>query len=51
MKFEVLLVQEVIEFIDSQPTKMQAKIERTIDLLREFGYQLPMPHSRDFLYY
>jgi len=46
MTFEVLLAQEVVEFIDSQSVKMQANIEKTIDLLREFGYQLPMPYSK-----
>lgn len=34
------------EFIDSLPGKMQSKIYRTIDLLREFGYTLPEPYSK-----
>ena len=46
MEFKVFLTEEVIEFIDSLPIKAQAKIERSIQLLREFGFMLPMPHSK-----
>ncbi len=28
---------------------MQAKIQRTIDLLKEFGYTLPQPHSKKII--
>jgi len=46
MKFEVELTEEVIKFILSVSEKMQAKILRTIELLKEFGYNLPEPHSK-----
>ena len=46
MEFEVELTEEVVEFILSLPAKMQAKIQRTIELLQEFGYKLPEPHSK-----
>ena len=46
MKVEVEFTEEVIEFILSLPAKMQAKIQRTIELLKEFGYNLPEPHAK-----
>ena len=46
MDFQVELTEEVIEFILSLPNKMQAKIQRSINLLKEFGYSLPEPHSK-----
>jgi hypothetical protein len=46
MKYEVELTEEAVGFILSLPVKMQAKIQRTIDLLKEFGYLLPDPHSK-----
>jgi len=46
MEFEVELTEDVISFILSLPIKMQAKIQRTIELLKEFGYNLPEPHSK-----
>jgi mRNA-degrading endonuclease RelE of RelBE toxin-antitoxin system len=46
MEFEVELLEEAVEFILSLPAKMQAKIQRTIELLKEFGYLLPEPHSK-----
>ena len=46
MKFKVELTEDVIEFILSLSEKMQAKILRTIELLKEFGYNLPEPHSK-----
>ncbi len=46
MEFEVNLTEEVINFIVSLPVKMQAKIQKTIELLENFGYKLPEPHSR-----
>ena len=35
-----------MEFILSLSVKMQAKIQRTIELLKEFGYLLPEPHPK-----
>ncbi len=46
MSYDVELLEEAVDFILSLPVKMQAKIQRTIDLLREFGYELPLPHSK-----
>lgn len=46
MEYEVELLEDAVEFILSLPIKMQAKIQRTIGLLREFGYLLPVPHSK-----
>ncbi len=36
----------VLEFIQEQSSKVQAKILREIDLLEEFGLSLGMPHIR-----
>jgi len=49
MQYEVLLVEEVEKFILSLPIKIQAKIQRTLDLLREFGYKLSLPHSKTLI--
>jgi len=46
MNYQVELTEEVIYFLLSLPRKMQAKIQRTINLLKEFGYLLPEPHSK-----
>ena len=49
MNFKVILTEEASRFIVSLPVKMQAKIQRTIDLLKEFGYMLPKPHSKKLI--
>ncbi len=46
MDFSVEMLEEAVDFILSLPVKMQAKIQRTIALLKEFGYSLPEPHSK-----
>ena len=46
MSFTVELLDPVVEFILEQPIKMQAKIQRTIGLLEQFGWYLPEPHSK-----
>jgi phage-related protein len=46
MHYEVELLEEAVDFVRSLPIKMQAKIQRTIALLKEFGYLLPEPHSK-----
>ena len=46
MEYIVRLLPPANEFINSMPSKMQSKIYRTIDLLREFGYKLPEPYSK-----
>lgn len=46
MKYNVEITEKAAGFIISLTVKMQAKIQRTIDLLKEFGYSLPEPHSK-----
>ena len=46
MEYKVNLTEEAINYILSLPNKMQAKIHRTINLLKELGYLLPQPHSK-----
>ena len=46
MIYKVEIIKEAADFILSLPIKMQAKIQRTINLLKEFGYSLPAPHSK-----
>lgn len=40
------LLEDAVQFILSLPAKVQAKVQRTIELLKEFGYELPEPHSK-----
>lgn len=37
----------VQEFIDSLELKTQAKVQQTINLLREYGIQLSLPHIKN----
>jgi phage-related protein len=46
MQYEVFLHEEAEKFILSVPLKMQAKIQRCINLLEEFGNDLREPHSK-----
>lgn len=46
MEYTVLLTDEASKFIESLNTKMKAKVFRTIGLLKEFGYNLPEPHTK-----
>ena len=46
MIYKIELTEEAMVFILSQSVKMQAKIQRTIYLLAEFGNMLPEPHSK-----
>jgi len=46
MNYKVELLEQAVSFIISLPVIMQAKIHRTINLLEEFGYLLPEPHSK-----
>lgn len=46
MEFTVRLLEPANDFIESLPLKMQNKVYRTIDLLREFGYRLPEPYCK-----
>jgi hypothetical protein len=49
MDYEVELLEEAVEFIISLSVKMQAKIQRAIELLKDFGYLLPEPHSKKII--
>jgi phage-related protein len=46
MYYEIILLEPAIEFIEKLDIKFRAKTFRAIELLREFGTQLPMPHAR-----
>ena len=46
MPYEVVLLEPVTDFLRSLEDKLQAKALRAVELLRTFGPQLPMPHSR-----
>ena len=46
MDYTVRLLAPAYEFIESLPMKIQNKVYRSIDLLREFGYRLPEPYSK-----
>ena len=46
MKWEVILLEPAIVFLRSLNAKMRAKAFRSIELLKQFGPELPMPHSR-----
>ncbi len=46
LMYEVGLLDEAVEFLNSLDLKMRAKAFRTIDLLRNFGIFLKMPHSK-----
>jgi phage-related protein len=46
MDFEVKVVDSAARFIALLPLKMSAKVQRTIGLLRQFGYNLTEPHSK-----
>ena len=51
MAYEVILLQPVVEFISRLSAKMRAKTFRSIELLKQFGPELPMPHSRKLVGY
>jgi phage-related protein len=44
--YEVGLLDDAVEFLNSLDPKMRAKAFRTIDLLRNFGIFLKMPHAK-----
>jgi phage-related protein len=46
MPHEVVLLDPAKDFVRALERKLQAKALRAIDLLRLFGPQLPMPHTR-----
>lgn len=46
MVYEVELLPPAVEFLQGINTKLRAKAARTIELLRQFGPTLPMPHAK-----
>jgi len=44
--YEVSLLEEAVTFLRGLPVKLRAKAFRGIELLRELGPDLPMPHAR-----
>lgn len=43
---EIYLIPEVIKFIESLEDSTILKVFKTIELLKEFGSQLRLPHSK-----
>lgn len=46
MEFEVILLESAEAFLTQLPPKFRAKALRAIELLRDFGPYLEMPHAR-----
>ena len=46
MAYEVELLPPAVEFLRGIDTMLRAKAARTIELLRQFGPTLPMPHAK-----
>ena len=46
MKYKVILVEGVEEFIHNLTPKLEAKALRAIQLLRDCGYELREPHAK-----
>jgi phage-related protein len=46
MGYEVTLLEEAKDFLDTLEPKMMAKSYRTIQMLSKFGPTLTLPHSR-----
>lgn len=51
MSFEVILLEPAVAFLSQVEVKLRAKAFRTIELLREFGPELPMPHTKKLVGY
>ena len=51
MQFSVVLLESAMGFIRNLEPKLQAKALRSIEMLKHFGPQLPMPHSRKLVGY
>jgi hypothetical protein len=46
MAYEIVILEDAKEFLDTLEPKMMAKSYRTIKMLGEFGPALTLPHSR-----
>ena len=46
MEWDVVLLEPAVTFLTSTEVKMRAKAFRSIEPLKQFGPELPMPHSK-----
>jgi phage-related protein len=46
MDYQVFLLPKAVEFLNSLNIRFRAKSIRTIELLKQFGPVLPLPHSK-----
>lgn len=46
MNIQIQIAESVRQFIESHAKDVRARIIQTIDLLRDYGHELRMPHSR-----
>jgi phage-related protein len=46
VKYDVRLLEDAVHFLRGLPAKLRAKAFRAIELLRDLGPELPMPHAR-----
>ena len=51
MEYEVQLLAEAVEFLQTLSVKLRAKAFRTIELLRTFGPKLTEPYSKSLTGY
>jgi phage-related protein len=51
MMYEVVFLDPVVQFLNGIDVKMRAKAMRTIELLKRFGPELPLPHSKRLVGY
>ncbi|MDT8391582.1 MAG: type II toxin-antitoxin system RelE/ParE family toxin [Lentisphaeria bacterium] len=45
-EYEVKLLEDAVRFLRKLPVKLRAKAFRAVELLEEFGPNLPMPHAK-----
>ena len=45
-EYEVRLLEDAVQFLRNLPPKLRAKAFRGVQLLRELGTDLPMPHTK-----
>lgn len=44
--FKIEILEDVHDFLSNLPSKMKAKVDRTIALLGQYRYKLQMPYSK-----
>ena len=42
----VVVLRQVVEFIETLDGPVRIDVERLIDLLKEYGHELPMPYAK-----